>query len=51
MQQKNRNIDLEGMMATGICFGHQTQKWNLKMSLYIFIKQKGVHILNLTQTA
>ena len=51
MQQKNRNIDLEGMMAAGIHFGHQTQKWNPRMSPYIFTERKGVHILDLTQTA
>ncbi|KAI5057440.1 hypothetical protein GOP47_0027455 [Adiantum capillus-veneris] len=51
MQQKNRTIDLEGMMAAGIHFGHQTQRWNPKMSPYIFTERKGVHILDLTQTA
>nr|YP_009548307.1 ribosomal protein S2 [Bommeria hispida]AYW15128.1 ribosomal protein S2 [Bommeria hispida] len=51
MQQKNRNIDSEGMMAAGIHFGHQTQKWNPKMSSYIFTERRGVHILDLTQTA
>lgn len=51
MQQKNWNIDLEGMMAAGIHFGHQTQRWNPKMSSYIFTERRGVHILDLTQTA
>nr|YP_009425888.1 ribosomal protein S2 [Deparia pycnosora]ASU94597.1 ribosomal protein S2 [Deparia pycnosora] len=51
MQQKNRNIELEGMMAAGIHFGHQTQKWNPRMSPHIFTERKGVHILDLTQTA
>lgn len=51
MQRKNWNIELEGMMAAGIHFGHQTQKWNPRMSPYIFTEQKGVHILDLTQTA
>lgn len=51
MQQKNRNIGLEEMMAAGIHFGHQTQKWNPKMSPYIFTERRGVHILDLTQTA
>nr|YP_009425712.1 ribosomal protein S2 [Cystopteris chinensis]ASU94421.1 ribosomal protein S2 [Cystopteris chinensis] len=51
MQQKNRNIELEGMMAAGIHFGHQTQKWNPRMSPYIFTERRGVHILDLTQTA
>nr|QUG10477.1 ribosomal protein S2 [Hymenophyllum polyanthos] len=51
MQQKNWNIDLEGMMEAGVHFGHQTQKWNPKMSPYIFTERKGVHILDSTQTA
>nr|YP_010341187.1 ribosomal protein S2 [Adiantum reniforme var. sinense]UNZ94133.1 ribosomal protein S2 [Adiantum reniforme var. sinense] len=51
MQQKNWTIDSEGMMAAGIHFGHQTQRWNPKMSPYIFTERKGVHILDLTQTA
>nr|YP_009973838.1 ribosomal protein S2 [Danaea sellowiana]QNH93764.1 ribosomal protein S2 [Danaea sellowiana] len=51
MQQKNWNINLEEMMEAGIHFGHRTQKWNPKMSPYIFTERKGVHILNLTQTA
>ncbi|KAH7285603.1 hypothetical protein KP509_33G036300 [Ceratopteris richardii] len=50
MQQKNRNINLEEMMVAGIHFGHQTQKWDPKMSSYIFTERKGVHILDLTQT-
>nr|YP_009547546.1 ribosomal protein S2 [Vaginularia trichoidea]AYW16063.1 ribosomal protein S2 [Vaginularia trichoidea] len=51
MQQKNRNIELEDMMGAGIHFGHQTQRWNPKMSPYIFTERKGVHIFDLTQTA
>nr|YP_009547633.1 ribosomal protein S2 [Antrophyum semicostatum]AYW16236.1 ribosomal protein S2 [Antrophyum semicostatum] len=51
MQQKNWTIDLEEMMAAGIHFGHQTQRWNPKMSPYIFTKRRGIHIFDLTQTA
>nr|YP_009425273.1 ribosomal protein S2 [Asplenium prolongatum]ASU93980.1 ribosomal protein S2 [Asplenium prolongatum] len=51
MQQNNWNIELEGMMEAGIHFGHQTQRWNPRMSPYIFTKRKGVHIIDLTQTA
>nr|YP_010145539.1 ribosomal protein S2 [Coniogramme intermedia]QQO79454.1 ribosomal protein S2 [Coniogramme intermedia] len=51
MRQKNWNIELEGMMEAGIHFGHQTHKWNPKMSPYIFGERRGVHILDLTQTA
>nr|YP_009549434.1 ribosomal protein S2 [Vittaria appalachiana]AYW16583.1 ribosomal protein S2 [Vittaria appalachiana] len=51
MQQKNRAIDLEQMLAAGIHFGHQTQRWNPKMSPYIFTERRGVHIFDLTHTA
>nr|YP_009690556.1 ribosomal protein S2 [Lindsaea linearis]QEG57336.1 ribosomal protein S2 [Lindsaea linearis] len=51
MQRRNWNIDSEGMMRAGIHFGHQTQKWNPGMSPYIFTERRGVHILDLTQTA
>nr|UTS56996.1 ribosomal protein S2 [Schizaea tenella] len=51
MQQKNWDIDLEGMMASGVHFGHQTHKWNPKMSPYIFTERRGVHIIDPTQTA
>nr|UFK63122.1 ribosomal protein S2 [Osmunda mildei] len=51
MQQKNRNIDSEEMMEAGVHFGHQAQKWNPRMSPYILTERKGVHILDLIQTA
>nr|YP_010463795.1 ribosomal protein S2 [Anemia phyllitidis]UUL71062.1 ribosomal protein S2 [Anemia phyllitidis] len=51
MRQKNWDIDLEGMMGAGVHFGHQTHKWNPKMSPYIFTERRGVHITDPTQTA
>nr|YP_009514469.1 ribosomal protein S2 [Lygodium microphyllum]AXG76066.1 ribosomal protein S2 [Lygodium microphyllum] len=51
MRRKNWNIDLEGMMGAGVHFGHQTHRWNPKMSPYIFTERKGVHIIDLIQTA
>lgn len=51
MKQKSWNINLEEMMEAGIHFGHQARKWNPKMASYIFTERKGIHILNLTQTA
>nr|YP_010444974.1 ribosomal protein S2 [Schizaea sprucei]UTJ90493.1 ribosomal protein S2 [Schizaea sprucei] len=51
MQQKNWDIDPEGMMRSGVHFGHQTYKWNPKMSPYIFTERRGVHIIDPTQTA
>nr|YP_010716112.1 ribosomal protein S2 [Crepidomanes latealatum]WDE75847.1 ribosomal protein S2 [Crepidomanes latealatum] len=51
MQQKNWNIDLEEMMKAGVHFGHKTQKWNPKMSPYIYTERKGAHIIDLVKTA
>lgn len=38
-------------MEAGIHFGHQARKWNPKMAPYIFTERKGIHTINLTQTA
>jgi small subunit ribosomal protein S2 len=51
MKQKSWDIHLEEMMEARVHFGHQARKWNPKMTSYIFTKHKGIHILNLTQTA
>nr|YP_009668209.1 ribosomal protein S2 [Bazzania praerupta]QCW58985.1 ribosomal protein S2 [Bazzania praerupta] len=51
MKQKSWNIDLEEMMEAGVHFGHQARKWNPKMAPYIFTERRGIHIINLTQTA
>lgn len=51
MKQKSWNINLEEMMEAGVHFGHQARKWNPKMAPYIFTERRGIHILNLTQTA
>lgn len=51
MEPKYWNINLEEMMEAGVHFGHQARKWNPKMAPYIFTERKGIHIINLTQTA
>nr|QWW92930.1 ribosomal protein S2 [Delavayella serrata] len=51
MKQKSWNIHLEEMMEAGVHFGHQARKWNPKMAPYIFTERRGIHIINLTQTA
>lgn len=44
-------ISLAQMMESGVHFGHQTRRWNPKMSRYIFTERNGVHIIDLVQTA
>lgn len=43
-------VSLKQMLEMGVHFGHRTQKWNPKMSPYIFMARNGIHILDLQQT-
>ena len=38
------------LLEAGVHFGHQTKRWNPRMSPYIFGVRNGVHILDLQQT-
>ena len=44
-------VSLAQMMEAGAHFGHQTRRWNPKMSPYIYTARNGVHIIDLVQTA
>jgi small subunit ribosomal protein S2 len=44
-------VSLAQMMEAGVHFGHQTRRWNPKMSPYIYTARNGVHIIDLVQTA
>ncbi|MBD2306025.1 30S ribosomal protein S2 [Chroococcidiopsis sp. FACHB-1243] len=44
-------VSLAQMMESGVHFGHQTRRWNPKMSQYIYTARNGVHIIDLVQTA
>ncbi|MEN8710386.1 MAG: 30S ribosomal protein S2 [Paracoccaceae bacterium] len=39
------------LLEAGVHFGHQTQRWNPRMSQYIYGSRNGIHIMDLTQTA
>ena len=43
-------VSLRNLLEVGVHFGHRTQKWNPKMSPYIFTQRNGIHILDLQQT-
>ncbi|MDR0734484.1 MAG: 30S ribosomal protein S2 [Elusimicrobiota bacterium] len=45
------NISMKAMLEAGVHFGHQTSRWNPKMSRFIFGERNGVHILDLQKTA
>lgn len=38
------------LLEAGVHFGHQTRRWNPKMSAYIYGERNGVHIMDLRQT-
>ena len=38
------------LLEAGVHFGHQTHRWNPKMSQYIFGVRNGIHIIDLEQT-
>nr|YP_009504583.1 ribosomal protein S2 [Cyanophora sudae]AWW13644.1 ribosomal protein S2 [Cyanophora sudae] len=44
-------VTLDEMLEAGVHFGHQSRRWNPKMSQYIFTERNGIHIIDLVQTA
>lgn len=38
------------LLEAGVHFGHQTRRWNPRMSPFLFGSRNGVHIIDLTQT-
>lgn len=44
-------VSLAQLLEAGVHFGHQTRRWNPKMSPYIYTDRNGVHIIDLVQTA
>ncbi|ACK69604.1 ribosomal protein S2 [Gloeothece citriformis PCC 7424] len=44
-------VSLNELLESGVHFGHQTRRWNPKMSPYIYTARNGVHIIDLVQTA
>lgn len=43
-------FSIRELMEAGFHFGHQTKRWNPKMSRYIFGPRNGVHIIDLQQS-
>ncbi len=40
-------ITMKQLLEAGVHFGHQTKRWNPKMSKYIYAARNDVHIINL----
>ncbi len=43
-------LSMREMLEAGVHFGHQTNRWNPKMSKYIFGARNGIYIIDLQQT-
>ena len=43
-------FSLRQLLAAGVHFGHQTQRWDPLMEPFIYGSRNGIHILDLTQT-
>lgn len=43
-------VSMKQLLEAGVHFGHQTRRWNPKMSKYIFTQRNGIHIIDLQKT-
>ncbi|TSJ81437.1 30S ribosomal protein S2 [Cardinium endosymbiont of Dermatophagoides farinae] len=43
-------LEFKTLLDAGVHFGHLTRKWNPKMAPFIFMKQNGIHIIDLNKT-
>ncbi|HBQ86543.1 MAG TPA: 30S ribosomal protein S2, partial [Syntrophomonas sp.] len=43
-------ITMKQLLEAGVHFGHQTRRWNPKMSTYIYMERNGIYIIDLQQT-
>jgi len=41
---------MKQLLEAGVHFGHQTRRWNPKMSQYIFTERNGIYIIDLQKT-
>ena len=41
---------MKALLESGVHFGHQTRRWNPKMSQFIFTARNGIHIIDLQKT-
>jgi len=48
--KKTIKIELKDLLDAGCHFGHQSQRWNPKMSSYLYGVKEGIHIFDLAKT-
>ena len=44
------DLSMRQLLEAGVHFGHQSHRWNPKMSEYIFGTRNNIHIVDLTQS-
>ncbi|MBZ4644403.1 MAG: ribosomal protein [Deferribacteraceae bacterium] len=44
------HISMKSLLEAGVHFGHQTKRWNPKMTKYVFGKRNGIYIIDLQKT-
>ena len=44
------SVSMKQVLEAGVHFGHQTRRWNPKMSRYIFTERNGIYIIDLQKT-
>lgn len=44
------HISMKNLLEAGVHFGHQTKRWNPKMTKYVFGKRNGIYIVDLQKT-
>ena len=43
-------VSMKQLLEAGVHFGHQTRRWNPKMSEYIYCERNGIYIIDLQKT-
>ena len=43
-------VSMKQLLEAGVHFGHQTRRWNPKMSQYIFTERNGIYIIDLQKS-
>ncbi|MFW7381195.1 MAG: 30S ribosomal protein S2 [Oligoflexus sp.] len=44
------SVNMKQLLEAGVHYGHQTRRWNPKMSHYIYGARNGIHIIDLQKT-
>jgi small subunit ribosomal protein S2 len=44
------NVTMKALLEAGVHFGHQTRRWNPKMSKFVFGTRNKIHIIDLQKT-